>query len=108
MKILLDPFIADAIKIRHHLHQIPELQYEEKQTSAFIATALRSYGYEVQEGVGKTGIVAVLDSGKPGRTIAFRADIDALPISELTGVSHQSKHPSVSLFRSYRNNTTIY
>ena len=69
MKILLDQFIADAIKIRHHLHRIPELQYEERKTGAFIASTLRSYGYEIQEGIGKTGIVAVLDSGKPGKIL---------------------------------------
>ncbi|MBX9922890.1 MAG: amidohydrolase [Rhabdochlamydiaceae bacterium] len=95
MKILLDQFIADAIKIRHHLHRIPELQYEERKTGAFIASTLRSYGYEIQEGIGKTGIVVILDSGKPGKTIAFRADIDALPISEATGSAHQSTHPGV-------------
>lgn len=93
--MLLDRFIADSTKIRHYLHQIPELKYEEKQTSSFIAATLKSYGYEPQEGIGKTGVVAVLDSGKPGGTIAFRADIDGLPITESTGVSYQSQHPGV-------------
>lgn len=95
MKILSKQFITDAIKIRHHLHQIPELKYEEKQTSAFIAEVLISYGYKIQEGVGGTGVVAILDSGNSGRTIAFRADIDALPITESTGVSYQSRHQGI-------------
>ncbi len=89
----LEQFTADAIEIRRYLHQIPELKYEEKKTSAFIAATLRSYGYDVQEGVGKTGVVALLDSGKAGKTIAFRADMDALPILESTGLPYQSKHP---------------
>jgi amidohydrolase len=95
MKELIAPFLDAAISLRRQLHQIPELKYEERQTSALIAKTLRSYGYEVQEGVGGTGVVAVLDSKKPGKTIAFRADIDALPIEEATSVSYQSKYPGV-------------
>ena len=95
MSTINEQFIADAIQIRHQLHQIPELKFEERKTSEFIVATLRSYGYEIQEGVGKTGVVTTLDSGKPGRTIAFRADIDALPISESTGVPYQSKHQGI-------------
>jgi amidohydrolase len=93
--IISKQFITDTIKIRHHLHQIPELKYEEKETSAFIAETLKSYGYEIQEGVGGTGVVAILDSGHSGKTIAFRADIDVLPITESTGVSYQSRHQGI-------------
>lgn len=95
LSMLCDSFMADAIKMRRYLHQIPELRYEEWKTSAFIAETLRSYGYEIQEGIGKTGIIALLDSGKPGSTIAFRADMDALPITESTGAAYQSQHPGV-------------
>ncbi|MBM3184486.1 MAG: amidohydrolase [Chlamydiae bacterium] len=95
MKKLITSFLDAAIALRRHLHQIPELKYEERQTSALIAKTLRSYGYEVQEGIGKTGIVAILDSGKPGKTIAFRADIDALPIEEATLVPYKSQHHGV-------------
>lgn len=94
-KIEIERLLDEAIKIRRALHQIPELKYEEHKTSAFIADTLLSYGYEVQKGIGKTGIVSVLDTGKPGKTIAFRADIDALPITESTGASYQSKHPGI-------------
>lgn len=93
MKEISERWLAEAIAIRHRLHQIPELMYEEKQTGDLICSILKGYGYEVQRGVGRTGIVALLDSGKPGKTIAFRADIDALPIAEETGLSYQSKHP---------------
>lgn len=95
MRELIAPFLDAAIAIRRQLHQIPELKYEEWHTSALVAKTLRSYGYEVQKGIGKTGIVAILDSGKPGKTIAFRADIDALPIEEATSVSYKSKHSGV-------------
>lgn len=95
MKKLLAQFLDDAIALRRQLHRIPELKYEERQTSILIATTLRSYGYEVQEGIGKTGVVAVLDSGNPGKTIAFRADMDALPIEETTSVPYKSQHPGV-------------
>jgi len=98
MKKLITSFLDAAIALRRHLHQIPELKYEERQTSALIAKTLRSYGYEVQEGIGKTGIVAILDSGKPGKTIAFRADIDALPIEEATSVPYKSQHRGVLNF----------
>lgn len=95
MKTIPEQFISDAIKIRQYLHQIPELKYEEKKTSLFIAKTLKSYGYEIQEGIAKTGIVAVLNTGKPGRTIAFRADIDALPLAEETKISYQSQHQGI-------------
>ena len=95
MRELIAPFLDAAIALRRQLHQIPELKYEERQTSAFVAKTLRSYGYEVQEGIGKTGVVAILNSGKPGKTIAFRADIDALPIQEATSVPYKSCHSGV-------------
>lgn len=62
IKEIIDCFLNEAIELRQKLHQIPELKYEEFKTSALIAKTLRSYGYEVQKGVGKTGIVAVLNS----------------------------------------------
>ncbi|MBS0621538.1 MAG: amidohydrolase, partial [Verrucomicrobia bacterium] len=73
MQEIIKKFLGPAIEMRHHLHQIPELKYEERKTSAFIAETLTSYGYEVQQGVGGTGVVGLLDSGHPGKTLAFRA-----------------------------------
>lgn len=95
MKEILAQFLDEAIVLRKKLHEIPELKYEEHKTRALIAKSLKSYGYEVQEGIGKTGVVAILDSGKPGKTIGFRADIDGLPIEESTSVPYKSCHPSV-------------
>ena len=81
---------GDIIATRRFLHACPEQGFEEKETSAFIADRLRNAGLEVHEGLGTTGIVARLEGGNPGRTLAIRADIDALPIDELTGLEFAS------------------
>ncbi|AGH42268.1 peptidase M20D, amidohydrolase [Paraglaciecola psychrophila 170] len=73
---------AKVIKWRHHLHQHPELSNREFETAKYITKHLKSLGLEVQTGVAITGVVAVLDSGKPGPVIALRADIDGLPVLE--------------------------
>ncbi|WP_456457538.1 M20 aminoacylase family protein [Nitratifractor sp.] len=89
MKIDLEYFTA----LRHELHQIPELCYEEHLTSDRVARELESYGIPFERGIGGTGIVAWIDKGSSQRAIALRADMDALPIEEETGVSYASKHP---------------
>jgi amidohydrolase len=71
-----------VIKWRHHLHQNPELSNREFETAKYITKHLKSLGLEVQTGVAITGVVAVLDSGKPGPVVALRADIDGLPVLE--------------------------
>jgi amidohydrolase len=73
---------ADVVKWRHHLHQNPELSNREYKTAEYIANHLRGLGLPVQTGIAKTGVVAVLDSGRPGPVVALRADIDALPVPE--------------------------
>jgi hippurate hydrolase len=86
---------------RHHLHKHPELSLEEIETAKYIAGLVRSWGYEVVEGVGKHGVVASLTAGNGNKAIGLRADTDALPIqednnlpykSEVTGVSHLCGH----------------
>ena len=81
---------SDIIATRRFLHACPEQGFEETQTSSYIADRLHKAGLEVHEGLGKTGIVATLEGGKPGRTLAIRADIDALPIDESTGLEFAS------------------
>jgi amidohydrolase len=71
-----------VIKWRHHLHQNPELSNREFETAKYITKHLQSLGLAVQTGVAITGVVAVLDSGKPGPVVALRADIDGLPVLE--------------------------
>ncbi len=83
--------LTELIRIRRHFHENPELGFEEFQTSAHIADILESLGLEVQRNVAKTGVVALLKGAKPGKTVAIRADIDALPVQELNDVPYKSK-----------------
>jgi amidohydrolase len=73
---------ARVIETRRDIHANPELGFLEKRTAALVAKRLRSLGIEVREGVGQTGVLGVLRGGKPGRTVAQRADMDALPVTE--------------------------
>ena len=80
---------------RRHLHAHPELSGAEEQTAAFVANELRKMGYEPQERIGGTrGLTAMLAAGK-GEAIALRADMDALPILEETGLEFASRNPGV-------------
>lgn len=82
--------------IRRDIHRHPELAYNEWRTSALIAERLRAWGIEVHERIGKTGLVGVLKAGTSDRAIGLRADMDALPIHESTGVPHASIHQGVA------------
>ncbi len=77
---------------RQHLHQFPETAFEETQTAQFIADKLNSFGLEVHQGLGKTGVVATLSAGNSDKKIALRADMDALFIQEQNTFSHKSCH----------------
>ncbi|AVH45433.1 M20 aminoacylase family protein [Agrobacterium tumefaciens] len=85
--------VGEAIKWRHHLHRNPELGFEEKETSAFIARRLAEWGFDVRTGYGRTGLVGSLRRGGSARAIGIRADIDALPIKEQTGLPYASANP---------------
>ncbi len=82
--------LPKVIEWRRHLHQNPELGNREFKTMAYIANHLKSLGFEVQTGVAKTGVVALLKGGKPGPVVALRADIDGLPIKERVEVPYKS------------------
>ncbi len=78
---------------RRHLHQIPELAFDCPRTAAFIAARLKEFGVdEIHVGIAKTGIVAIVEGQGDGPTIGLRADFDALPIPEATGVDYASKN----------------
>jgi amidohydrolase len=77
---------------RRQLHQRPELGFQERLTADLIATQLQSWGIEHQCGVAKTGIVASIPGDRPGRVLAIRADMDALPIQEANTVLYRSQH----------------
>ncbi|MCX5382860.1 amidohydrolase [Streptomyces sp. NBC_00083] len=85
----LDAIHADLAGLYRDLHAHPELSFAEHRTAAEAARRAREYGYEVTTGVGRTGVVAVLHNG-PGPTVLLRADIDALPVTERTGLAHAS------------------
>ncbi len=93
MTISLPPIDRSGlVATRRDLHQHPELGFEETRTSTLAAERLRSLGYEVKSGVGKTGVVAVR-AGGDGRCVLLRADMDALPVEEANEVPYRSKHP---------------
>ncbi|MBA4330675.1 amidohydrolase [Brevundimonas mediterranea] len=75
---------------RRDFHQHPELGFAETRSAAVIADHLRSLGLEVRTGVGKTGVIGVLRGARPGRVVALRADMDALPVQEATGLAFAS------------------
>jgi len=77
--------------LRKRLHEHPELAFEEHETAKAVAGFLAKLKIPFKAGVGKTGVVAVLEGAKPGRTIGIRADMDALPIHEATGLAFASK-----------------
>ena len=76
---------------RRDIHQNPELGEQETRTAGLVAEHLRKLGLEVRTGVGRTGVVGILKGGKPGRTVALRADMDALPVKEPEGLPFASK-----------------
>jgi len=80
--MMADKIEPEVIKWRHYLHQNPELSNREFETAKYIEKYLRGLGLEVTTGIAYTGVVAILDSGKPGPTVALRADMDGLPVPE--------------------------
>ncbi|GGB08831.1 amidohydrolase [Macrococcus hajekii] len=83
------------IEIRRHLHENPELSFQEEETSKYIADFYKDKDVQVDTNIGERGIKVTIDSGKPGKTLAIRADFDALPIEEDTGLPFASKNPGV-------------
>ena len=82
---------SQLIAWRRDIHEHPELGNQEKRTAKLVADHLRQLGLEVRTGVARTGVVGVLRGGLPGRTVALRADMDALPVTEPAGLPFASK-----------------
>jgi amidohydrolase len=95
IKALSKEYFGDIQAIRHHLHAHPELSFQEFNTASFIEKKLKEFGIDDFERKAKTGIVFTMDSGRPGKTIALRADIDALPIFEKNDVPYKSTNEGV-------------
>ncbi|WP_137168241.1 amidohydrolase [Salinimonas lutimaris] len=88
---LVDKVEPDVIKWRHHFHEFPELSNREFNTAKYITEFLHTLDLKVTTGVAKTGVVAVLDTGKPGPVVALRADMDGLPVPEQNTLSWKSE-----------------
>ncbi|TKJ94180.1 amidohydrolase [Paenibacillus sp. CFBP13512] len=96
-----EALFPDMVEWRRHLHRNPELSYQEHNTMKFIADQLIAFGIDTQSGVGDTGVIGTIKGSLPGKTVALRADIDALPIqdekeceyaSQVEGVMHACGH----------------
>ena len=83
------------IALRRAIHQHPELSFQEHKTSALVAQLLGEWGYEVFTGIAGTGVVGRLQKGSSSKTLGLRADLDALPIQEATGLPYASQNPGV-------------
>lgn len=95
IKKVAENYYDQLVEYRHYLHQNPELSFQEFNTSAWIRKKLSDLGIPVMEGVSGNSVVGILDSKVSGPVIAFRADIDALPIQEENEISYKSKIPNV-------------
>ena len=87
----IDDLMKKVVAWRHDLHQYPELSNREFKTSLKVAQHLQSLGLEVKTGIAHTGVVAILKGRKPGPMVALRADMDGLPVTEMTGLPFASK-----------------
>ena len=86
-----DAIEAKTIEWRHHIHQNPELSNREFETAKYVAAHLEALGLDVKTEIAHTGVVGLLDSGKPGPVVALRADMDALPVTERVDIPWASK-----------------
>lgn len=87
--------LETLVSIRHHLHSIPELSCEEEATASCLAQRLNDLGLDVETGIGGHGIVATVHGREAGGAVGLRADMDALAITELTGLPYGSRNPGV-------------
>jgi len=95
IKAATDKLAPELVSIRRDIHAHPELGLEETRTSAIVADYFRKLGLDVRTGYAKTGVLGILKGGKPGPVVAMRGDMDALPITEETGLPFASKVTAV-------------
>ncbi len=96
VKDLAKRYFSDIQGVRRHLHQFPELSFQEEETSRFVCEKLAAWGIPYQAGVGGTGVVGLIKGGRPGgKTLALRADMDALPIREANDKPYVSARPGI-------------
>jgi amidohydrolase len=92
---LIKEHLDEILAIRRDIHEHPELGMQEFRTSELVAKELKKLGLEVQTGIGKLGVVGLLRGNEDGKTVLLRADMDALPLDELTDLPFKSKTPGV-------------
>ncbi|WP_264774103.1 M20 family metallopeptidase [Coxiella burnetii] len=107
MKKTIEQLVPKITTIRREIHAHPELPFKEEKTAALVIKTLRAHGYETIEHFGKTGVVATLDTKRPGKTLAFHANMDALPLAETNTFHHKSKHKNVMHACGYDGHTAI-
>ena len=95
MGIISNKLKSEMKAWRHHLHRHPELGFNENQTAAFVAELLKSWGIQVIEKTGETGVIGILKKGQSSASIGLRADMDALQLHELNEFKHRSRHESI-------------
>ncbi|WP_462247585.1 M20 metallopeptidase family protein [Ekhidna sp.] len=95
IKSLSEEYFEEILEIRRHIHANPELSFQEHETANFIENKLSEFGITNFERIADTGVTFCLEGREPGKTIALRADIDALPILEANDVSYKSKNDGV-------------
>lgn len=94
IKNLSKEFLVEAIHVRRHIHAHPELAFEEHETAKLICSVLEKAGIEFQNGIAKTGVVGIIKGKNPDKkVVALRADMDALPITELNDITYKSGIP---------------
>lgn len=106
LEATLQTLLPELIQIRRHIHRHPELSGHEQQTAALVAGELRRWGWEVREGVGRTGVVAELGP-EAGPLVALRADMDALPIEERTDLPYASSRQGLMHACGHDIHTTV-
>lgn len=110
IKNRLGEMTDEIIEWRHHLHAHPELMYDVHETAAFVVDQLKGFGLtDITTGIGRTGVVAVIEgkANTSGKVIGLRADMDALPITEASGVDYVSENPGVMHACGHDGHTSI-
>lgn len=96
IKYLAQHYFTEVVSVRRHLHQYPELSFEEYETSKYVCSILDKYAIPYTKGIVKTGIIAIIKGKNPDKkTLLLRADLDALPIDEKNEVEYKSKHKGI-------------
>jgi amidohydrolase len=95
IKNICNQIFPSLVKLRRELHQYPELAFQEFKTSERIVKELKKIGLDFKKGIAKTGVIGLLNKDRKGKTLALRADMDALPVLEQTNFSYKSKNKGV-------------